>query len=118
MGLRGNVGVGKLETLRPVASERGGQQALSIAMVDRIAQDHAAYFFDEDRITQVVVLADDQVLTQRLVSLLKDRRIPSDVKRAYPQGLLHLVLANRHIAEPAVWDARLIVAGARQAGAL
>jgi len=39
-------------------------------------------------------------------------------EQVYLQGLLPLVLADRHITELAVQDARLIVAGARHAGSL
>ncbi len=107
-----------VETLRPVASEQGGQNILPRAMVNRIAEDNAAYFFYEGRITQLTVLSHDRELVQRLTALLKDKRVFSEVRPIYLQGLLHLVLADRHIAELAVQDAHLIVAGARQAGHL
>lgn len=107
-----------VETLRPVASEQGGQNTLPLAMINRIVEDNAAYFFDEGRVTQVIVITHDRELTQRLVVLLKDKRASSEAKRVYLQGLLHLVLADRHLAELAVQDARIIIAGARQAGSL
>lgn len=107
-----------VETLRPAAREQGGQNTLPLAIVNRIVEDNAAYFFDEGRITQVIVIAHDRELTQRLMALLKDKRVSSDAKQVYLQGLLHLVLADRHMAELAVQDARLIVASARQAGSL
>ncbi|MGB9753478.1 hypothetical protein [Roseiflexus castenholzii] len=107
-----------VETLRPVASEQGGQNTLPLALVNRIANDNAAYFFDEGRITQLTVLSHDRELVQRLTAPLKDKRVFSEVRPIYLQGLLHLVLADRHIAVLAVQDARLIVAGARQAGHL
>lgn len=107
-----------VETLRPVASAQGGQNTLPLALVNRIADDNAAYFFDEGRIIHVAVLSHDRELAQRLMALLKDKRISSAAKQIYLQGLLYLVLADRHLAELAVQDARLIVAGARQAGNL
>lgn len=107
-----------VETLRPVASEQGGQNILPLAMLNRIVEDNATYFFDEGRLTQVIVITHDRELTQHLIALLKDKRVSSDAKQVYLQGLLHLVLADRHMAELAVQDARLIVAGAHQAGHL
>lgn len=107
-----------VETLRLVASEQGGQNTLPLAMVNRIAEDNAAYFFDEGRITQVIVLSHDRELVQRLNALLKDKRVSSEVKPIYLQGLLRLALADRHLTELAVQDARLIVAGAHQVGHL
>ncbi|NMC16043.1 MAG: hypothetical protein GYA40_05290 [Chloroflexi bacterium] len=107
-----------VETLRPVANAQGGQNTLPLALVNRIAEDNAAYFFDEGRITQVAVLSHDRELVRRLMALLKDKRVSSETKPIYLQGLLHLVLADRHMAELAVQDARIIIAGARQAGSL
>jgi hypothetical protein len=107
-----------VETLHPVASQDGGQNALPLPMITRIVEDNAAYFFDEGRITHAAVISHDRELTQRLIALLKDKRVSSEVKPIYLQGLLRLVLADRHMAELAVQDARIIVAGAPQAGHL
>lgn len=107
-----------VETLRPVSSEQGGPNTLPLAIVNRIIEDNSVYFFDEGRITHATVISHDRELVQRLIALLKDKRVSPQAKQVYLQGLLPLVLADRHITELAVQDARLIVAGARYAGSL
>src|SRR3990170_2302705 len=69
-----------LETLTPVAvaNGHGGQEALPLELVNRIAEDSAAYFFDEGRITQAEVIAHDRELIQQLVKLLKNKQVPAD----------------------------------------
>lgn len=91
-----------VESLRPVTSEQAGQNTLALAMVNRIIEDNAAYFFDEGHITHSIVIAHDRELVQQLVRLLKDKRVSADKKQVYQLGLLNILLADRHIAELAV----------------
>jgi len=70
-----------VETLRPVSSEQGGPNTLPLAIVNRIIEDNSVYFFDEGRITHAVVISHDRGVVQRLIALLKDKRVSPQAKQ-------------------------------------
>jgi|GEM_PF-6884455 len=88
-----------VETLRPVSGEQGWTEHSSAGNRQRMIEDNSIYFYDEGRITHAVVISHDREVVQQLIALLKDKRVSLQAKQADLQGLLPLVLADRHIAE-------------------
>ena len=102
-------------TLFPVASTnphpQEKQHVLPIEMLMLLNEDSEMYFFDEGRISDVIVMDHDWELAKRLVKLLQDKKISGQLKEKYLQGLLLLLRADKHLAELAVYDAKVIVDG-------
>lgn len=113
-----------LETLSPfaVAATPTGDEnddddekhppVLRLKLLNRLAEDNSLYFVDEGRITSAIVLRHDRTLAKALVDLLDHDRVTGAAQEAYLQGLLLILLADRHIVELALADARVVLEGA------
>ena len=103
------------EALLPVSvvspSPKDREHVLPRDMVNLILTDNA-YFFDGGRITDASVLDHDRDLAKTLVKLLREES-RENVSSAYLSGLLLILRADRHIAELALYDANITVAGAQ-----
>lgn len=107
-------------TLTPLAGEgsSGRPDVLPRALVEQLNQDNETAFFDAGRITSGDVLAHDWDLIQQLIRILRNRSIAAADKQVYLNGLVLVLRASRHIAELAVQDAKVVLAGAEAAGSL
>jgi hypothetical protein len=106
------------ERLLPVAVENPAppekEHVLSKQLVDRLSSEGDTQFMDEARLHGGAVLSSDVELVKQLLKLLRSTRPTEGAKVAFLDGLLLILRADRHIAELAVADARVIVAGAAE----
>jgi len=108
-----------LETLSPFAvpaTPAGGEDderppVLPVKLLTLLAEDNALYFVDEGRISNAIVLRHDRTLAKALVDLLDHDRVTRAAQEAYLDGLVLILLADRHIVELALADARVILGG-------
>ena len=85
---------------------------LRFKLLTLLAEDNALYSSDEGRITSTIVLRHDRTLAKALVDLLDHDRVTGAAQEAYLQGLVLILLADRHIVELALADARVVLEGA------
>ncbi len=89
---------------------------LPLALVEQILEDNETLFLDEGLIKDPAVFKHDLKLIVRLVALLLFKNVHEDRKQAYRDGLVLLLLAERHIAELSLANAQLLADSLQVAG--
>ena len=114
-----------LETLSPFAvpappaggeddddDDDEGPPVLPLKFLTLLAEDNALSFVDQGRISNPIVLQHDRTLTRTLEDLRDHDRVTPAAQQAYLQGLVLILLADRHIVELALADAQGVLDGA------
>lgn len=101
-----------VENLAPaISSEQTHTDGLDEDLVNQLLEDNQLYFYDEGRITAASVFSHDRDLVKQLIKILRDKNTSDEDASIYIAGLLPLLLADRHIAELALSDAKTALSG-------